>query len=113
MHEVALAHSVVQIVEEEAVRAGAGRIAGVTLELGALSCVDEGALAFSFEAAALGTVLEGARLNVEAAPGEAQCFACEAKVAVFSRLDPCPKCGSSKLLIVGGDQMIVKSVEVC
>ncbi|MEO1015739.1 MAG: hydrogenase maturation nickel metallochaperone HypA [Pseudomonadota bacterium] len=112
MHELALARSVVKIVEDEAaVRAFSG-VKKVVLEIGALSCVDPRALEFSFDAVASGTVAAGARLEIETPPGRARCFACEAEVDIAGRGEPCPECGSHQLFVIGGDDMVVKSLEV-
>lgn len=71
MHELTLAQSVVEIVEEAARREGAARVACVRLELGELSHVEPEALAFAFEIAAQAGRARGARLDILRTPGHA------------------------------------------
>lgn len=112
MHELALAQSVVRIVEEEAALQQVNAVTAVVLEIGALSCVDPHALEFSFQAATRGTIASAAVLKIKKKTGAARCFECERDVAVQSRTDSCPVCGSNKLIVIGGDEMKVKAVEV-
>ncbi len=69
MHELSLAQSVVEIVEEAARREGAARVASVRLELGELSHVEPESLAFAFEVAAREGSARGARLEICRTPG--------------------------------------------
>lgn len=71
MHELSLAQSVVEIVEEAARREGAARVASVRLELGELSHVEPESLAFAFEVAAREGSARGARLEFLRVPGHA------------------------------------------
>ncbi len=112
MHELALAQSVVRIVEEEAARRDVNAVTAVILEVGALSCVDPHALDFSFGAATRGTIAAGASLKIERTAGAARCFDCDREVEVTTRAAACPHCGSHKLMITGGDDLRVKAVEV-
>ncbi|MDP2808991.1 MAG: hydrogenase maturation nickel metallochaperone HypA [Rhodocyclaceae bacterium] len=70
MHEISLAEEIVQTIEEAARREGFGRVRTVFLEIGRLSCVEPDALAFCFESVALGSVAEGARLEIAELPGD-------------------------------------------
>ena len=70
MHEMSIALAVVDQVAEAAARAGTSRrCASVRLQVGELAGVVPDALAFCFELACAGTVLEGAELVTEAVPG--------------------------------------------
>ena len=60
MHELGLTRNIVAIVAEHA---GARPVARVRVAIGPLACVERRALAFCFDIAAAGTVLEGARLE--------------------------------------------------
>ncbi len=112
MHELALARSVVKIVEDEAAARAVAGVKKIVLEIGALSCVDPRALEFSFDAVASGTIAAGASLEIETPPGQARCFSCEAEVEIAARGAACPECGSHQLFVIGGDDMVVRSLEV-
>lgn len=112
MHEMALAEGVLQICEDHARRAGAAKVTAVWLEIGRLSHVEPEALAFCFDAVVRGTMADGARLEIDRAPGRAWCHGCGREVAVNSLVDACPDCGGFQLQVTGGDQMRVKEMEV-
>ncbi len=51
MHELSLCQSAVEIIQQQAEQHGVARVTGVWLEIGALSCVEERAVRFSFDIA--------------------------------------------------------------
>jgi hydrogenase nickel incorporation protein HypA/HybF len=118
MHEMALAESVLGIVETTARRdvppresaRTPPRVTLVRLAIGTLSHVDPHALAFCFEAVVKGSIAEGAVLDIVGVPGEAWCMPCGERVALARRGDPCPRCGSYQLQVVAGDEMRVKEI---
>jgi hydrogenase nickel incorporation protein HypA/HybF len=112
MHEMSIAEGVLAIVEEAARREGVHAVRAVRLEIGRLAAVETQALRFCFESVVRGSIAEGARLVIEEAPGVAWCFGCCASVPLAARLDPCPRCGGSRLQVSGGTQMRVKDLEV-
>jgi len=112
MHEMALAASMRDIVEDVARRNGAARVSAVLVELGALACVEPAALRFCFDASMQGSLAEGARLEIAVTPGEAWCMPCGRTVGIARRGEPCPDCGSYQLQVSGGDAMRVTEIEV-
>ncbi|HEX4534518.1 MAG TPA: hydrogenase maturation nickel metallochaperone HypA [Rhizomicrobium sp.] len=68
MHELAVAQSIVGMVDETA---AGRRVRKITIEIGALTCVSREALTFSFSLVAEGTAAEGAELNIVATDGDA------------------------------------------
>ena len=112
MHEMALAESMVAIVEEAARRNGAVRVASVRLELGALAHVEQDALSFCFDAVTRGGAAAGARLDVVVMPGAAWCMRCSERVPLLRLGDACPRCGSYQLQVVEGEDMRVAEIEI-
>jgi hydrogenase nickel incorporation protein HypA/HybF len=112
MHEMALAESVREIVEEAARRHEAHRIRSVHLEIGALSHVEPDALRFCFDAAMRGSLAEGATLVIAATPGEAWCMRCAAAVPLARFGSPCPQCDGYQLVVSRGDAMRVVEIEI-
>lgn len=112
VHEMALARSVVDIVEETAVREQAARVRTVRVLVGALAHVDPGALAFGFEAASAGSRAEGAKLVIERGPGKAYCVPCGAPFGLAAREDECPRCGAHQWLMLEGEELRVIDLEV-
>jgi len=112
MHEMALAESMVEIVEATARRSGATRVTEVRLELGALSHVERDALAFCFDAVTRGGLADGAKLAIVATPGAAWCMPCGESVAIDRRGEPCPRCGGYQLHVTAGDEMRLKDIVI-
>jgi hydrogenase nickel incorporation protein HypA/HybF len=112
MHELALAESVLEIVERTARSNGAARVTAVRLEIGQLSHVEPEALRFSFDVVTRRTLADGARLEIVDVPGTAWCMQCSDTIAVPRRGEPCPRCGSFQLQVTGGDDMRVKDIEI-
>jgi hydrogenase nickel incorporation protein HypA/HybF len=112
MHEMSLAQSIVEIVEEQAKSRPFTRVRSVRLSIGALSYVDPHALEFGFELVARGTAAEGAELRVDRPAGSARCDGCSETFEVTAHGDPCPRCGQYAWLVVGGDEMRVTELEV-
>lgn len=67
MHELALTRDIVDIVCKAA---GNRRVHQVTLQIGRQTCVAPEAIQFCFEAAAQGTLAEGARLDIRRSDGD-------------------------------------------
>jgi hydrogenase nickel incorporation protein HypA/HybF len=112
MHEMALAESMLEIVETTARDNGAQRVKGVWLEIGALSHVVPEALSFCFEAVTRGSLADGAALTILHTPGAAWCMPCGETVPLAQLGDPCPRCGSFQLTVSAGDAMRVKEIEI-
>ncbi len=111
MHEMALAESVLGIVEKGARSAGLRSVTAVRLEIGSLAAVEPEALRFCFGAVVKGSVADGARLDILELPATAWCMRCCRSVQVASRAADCPACGSSQLQVSGGDDLRVKELE--
>jgi hydrogenase nickel incorporation protein HypA/HybF len=112
MHEMALAESMLEIVESTARKAGADRVTNVRLAIGALSHVAPDALRFCFDVVTRGSIAEGASLDIEDVPGEAWCMPCGRNVPIAQLGDPCPACGSFQLAVTQGSDMRVKDIAV-
>ena len=112
MHEMALAESMLEIVEETARRNGASRVTAVRLELGALAHVEAEALRFCFDAVTRGGVAGAARLEIVATEGLAWCIRCAATVPLARRGEPCPRCGGFQLNVTQGTDMRLKEIEI-
>ena len=76
MHEMSLAESVREIVDETARANGARRVAAVRLEIGKLAQVEIDAMRFAFEVVKRGSLAEAARLEIVETDGSAWCMRC-------------------------------------
>lgn len=105
---MAITQSVVDMVVD---RTAGRRVASVQLQVGRLAGVVADAMRFCFELATSGTVLEGARLEIEETPGRAACRACGDEFDVADLVLLCP-CGSADVRIVAGRELLVTSVQM-
>ena len=112
MHEMSLAESVREIVDETARASGARRVAAVRLEIGKLAQVEVDAMRFAFEVVKRGSFADTARLDIVEADGTAWCMLCSEAVVISQRGDPCPQCDSFQLQVTGGDRMRVMDIEI-
>src|SRR5262245_36129222 len=93
MHELSIAVSLIEMASEEAERLGV-QVEALHLRLGALSGVVREALLFSFDLAAEGTAIAGARLEIEDVPVVVYCPACrEERLLPGLQSFLCPVCG--------------------
>ncbi|MCY0949591.1 hydrogenase maturation nickel metallochaperone HypA [Streptomyces sp. H27-S2] len=112
MHEMSIAMAVVGQVEEAAQAAGATTVTAVRLQVGELAGVVPDALAFCFELACAGTVLEGARLTAETVAARARCGSCDREWPVGMPPELCcPGCGgASDVELLSGRELQIASV---
>jgi hydrogenase nickel incorporation protein HypA/HybF len=108
MHELAIAESIVQAVQS---KIGNRAVRSVRLQVGQLSGVLTDALMFSFELAAHGTPLEGARLVIDEPGGQLHCRTCGDDVGRNDLLLLCD-CGSADVEVTAGRELALLSVEV-
>jgi len=118
MHELSIALSILDLVEEEAEQRGsewgqASRVVAVHLKLGPLAGVVKEALVSAYEIAREGTPLARTELVIQEVPIIAYCPACSAERALASALDLCcPACGGPTSRIVSGRELEVVALEI-
>lgn len=112
MHEMSLAESVLQTLEDAARNQHFRRVLGVRLEIGALSGVEPDAMRFCFDAVVRDSLAEGAVLDIIVVPGTAKCMACSRTVPMQEVFGECPACGSVQLQVTGGTEMRIKDLDV-
>jgi hydrogenase nickel incorporation protein HypA/HybF len=93
MHEITLSQRALEIIEQQAQQAGARRVTGVWLKVGAFSCVEASALTFCFELVCRGTLAEGCELHIAEQQAECWCESCQQYVHLISQhVRRCPQC---------------------
>jgi len=112
MHEMSLAESMLQIIEDTARRQGFTRVRTVWLEIGQLACVEQESLRFGFDAVTRGSIAQQARLEIIETAGQGRCEKCDEVFPLAALYEACPKCGSYDVRVIGGDAMRVKELEV-
>jgi hydrogenase nickel incorporation protein HypA/HybF len=99
------------IVDAVALRAGDRSVTRVRVLLGALHEVQPEVFVGSFEAAAAGTVAEGAKAELVVLPVRFRCEACGDDGRAHERLSACPSCDGAELHLTGGDELVLELLE--
>lgn len=112
VHEMSIAESVLQIIEDKAQTDGYASVKTVWLEIGQLAGVETESLRFCFDVVTRDSIASNARLEIIEIAGQGWCLECGRTVDVTARFEPCPNCGSFQIETTGGDEMRVKELEV-
>ena len=112
MHELSVANNIITVVLEEMTRRSTDSIVSIGVRIGALTCVNPDALAFSFEAAIIDTPLAGSKLVIEEVPVKGRCESCGEILAVKDFVFACPSCGSRRLKIAEGEELEIAYIEI-
>ncbi len=109
MHEMAFTQDVVEICERNA---GGRPVTLVVLEIGELSGVVPEAVSFCFEVCCAGTVVAGARLQIQPVAGRGRCLDCRHEQPLERLYDPCSSCGGFRFEVLSGQEVRVREIEV-
>jgi hydrogenase nickel incorporation protein HypA/HybF len=112
MHEMAITRSMLDLVLEEATKAGNSKVTMINIVLGEMSGVVDRCVQFYFDFMSRDTPAEGAELNFRKVPNQACCRECG---NIFSPRDifwSCDKCGSMKIEMTAGNELYIESIEV-
>ena len=112
MHELALARSLIELVDDYAIQHGNRNVRRIHVRLGVLSAMTR-ALYFCFSSAARGSRCEGASLEIEEVPLTVNCANCRAVKTPSGRYNfRCPDCGLPTPDIVSGREMQLAAIEL-
>lgn len=114
MHEISLVHGLLQQLRELAAANRAGRIVKVTMEVGPLSGVVADSFRFGFDIlAADDDLVRGADLVLNVPPVAYSCSDCgHVEISAGEKPEQCAKCGELFLIPQGGDDLILRQVEM-
>ena len=111
MHELSLASTMVEQIEELMRSHGITQVEKVTVVIGALSGVDCDAFEFAFPIAVENTLLEGAALSIVFQPVEVTCRDCANRTSPDPLYLRCQTCGSDAVDVVSGRDLTIQSLE--
>ena len=112
MHESGLTEDLFAHALQHAREAKAQRILRVRVCIGALADATPESIRLYFDTLTPGTMAEGATLEFDTAPGQAHCQACGRDVLIEDLFSPCPACGEFALVITGGNNVYLDSLDV-
>jgi hydrogenase nickel incorporation protein HypA/HybF len=113
MHELSIVEALIEQVTRELHRAGQkGRVVELNLAVGRLSGVHSDSLRFAFDLLSPGSIVDGAQVLIEEPKAVCRCRDCGHTEPIDELVAQCPKCGSGNLVIEGGRQLTLNSIEL-
>ena len=113
MHEASIARNIIdathQCLEDQGI---SGRVRAIHLRVGQFTAVVPDNLKFIFSVLSEGSVLQGARLEIEEVPVRGRCQTCKSELTFDEPCFLCPACGSIDLELLAGRELLIDSLEV-
>jgi hydrogenase nickel incorporation protein HypA/HybF len=104
MHELYLAESILNIVQDYAAKQHFKKVNSISLSFGRLSCIESKSLQFAFEVQAKDTLAENALLDFKILPAVIHCFSCEKDLEVETYSALCPNCSGEEVILTSGTE---------
>lgn len=111
MHEVSIANSIIQILNDVVPKDKKGFVSAVNIKVGQLSAIEVDALLFAFDIVKNKTLLNKAKLNIGIIEGIGECSDCGQSFSMAGYATPCPNCNSYLVKITQGKEMKVVSYD--
>lgn len=112
MHELGVTQSLLEIALHHGHQAGATRINQLNLVIGELSSIVDESVQFYWDMISEGTIAQGARLNFRRVAAELNCHDCGHRFPLNHQEYICPQCGSANLVVSGGEEFYLESIDV-
>jgi hydrogenase nickel incorporation protein HypA/HybF len=110
---MSIVQALIEQVQAEVEKSGAtGTVTGLDLVIGRLSGVHVDSIRFAYEFLAPGTLLEAAELRISEPQASIVCHACQHAEPVSELVMRCPRCGSGDIVIQGGRELMLQSIEL-
>lgn len=108
MHELAITQCIVDVACE---RADGRTVSSVRVRVGRLCAVVPDSMQFCFDLVTEGTVMEGARLDIDEEDGRALCRTCGIEFVLVDPILLC-RCGSADVDVLAGRDLRILSMEM-
>ena len=113
MHELAIAQSIIDVVEARAAEYHATHVKGVRLRIGEATSIMTDSLTFCFEMlASLDPTLAGAQLSIDIVPHRARCRHSAKEFPVTNFIARCPTCQEWDAEINSGTELQILDMEI-
>lgn len=110
MHELSIVMSIVDIANDEAVKANVKSFSQIELTIGTQSGIVMEALNFAWKSGVKNSALENAKLVVHTVKAVSQCSDCGHKFEVDNLYDPCPECNSLFTDVIQGKELKISAL---
>jgi len=98
MHELYLAQSILDIVQDYAAKQHFKKVNSISLSFGRMSCIEPKSLQSK------DTLAEKALLEFKILPAVIHCFSCKKDLNVDTYSGICPACGGEEVILTGGTE---------
>lgn len=112
MHEYSIVQSLLDSCEENAKANNAVKVTKVVVKIGVMSGVEPDLLKTAFDTFKEKTVCESAEFVINIQKVKVRCRSCEEENELAKNEYLCPKCQSSDLNIIDGEDMYLMSLEM-
>lgn len=112
MHELPITQQLLNLVLKEANKQKAKKVTSIHIKLGALSSFVDDSINFYWHQIAKDTIAQNAQIKITRTPTHLKCYQCSTTLIVKKPTDKCPQCGSQKIVILDGDELILDSLKI-
>lgn len=110
MHEFGLMTQLLQAVEAKSREMGSRPVLAINLLIGDRASIVDDSLLYYFEMLTLGTLVEGAELNVRRVPSRFYCANCDDKYTPTGADFCCPVCEQVGTITEEGSELLIDSI---
>ncbi|WP_407307877.1 hydrogenase maturation nickel metallochaperone HypA [Desulfosporosinus sp. SB140] len=112
MHEMSLMGGIFEVIDRTLSLHDVKKVLQVKIKVGELTNAEPDALSMAFEAYSKDTLCEGAELIVERVPLRGCCKNCHYEFTVKTMYFLCPRCNSTSIEVIQGEELLLESLEV-
>jgi len=112
MHEFSVVQSLLGLIENYARENSASSVTKVVVRIGVLSGIEPHLLRLAFDTFKEGTIARGAELVMNIEKLRLRCLDCGSESEKEELNAVCPLCGSLNTEIIGGQDMLLESLEM-
>ncbi len=112
MHEMSIAQSIINIVDEYMSEEDGRKLIEVAVEVGELVAVVPESLTFCYEALVDSTPYQGSKLLINVLPLQARCSHCDHTFRIEKFNFICPNCKSNQISVLSGQELRISHLEV-
>jgi len=111
MHELSIAQEIISIAEHYYSSDENEHVKSIKVKIGKLQNVLPDSLEFCFNALIQNSKMENAKMVIEHIPIKLECNSCADISEQEGFLFACPKCGSSSITVISGNELTVSELE--
>ncbi|MFC2089256.1 hydrogenase maturation nickel metallochaperone HypA [Bacteroidota bacterium] len=112
MHEMSIALSIIDVVDEQARKAEAKAVKEVEMDIGTMSGIEYEALEFALQAAVQNTIMQSSAIVINRIRARSECMECGHQFDAASFFSDCPSCKQNNTKLICGRELQVKSIVI-